>query len=110
MFVRRSRIDGLMNDMVKHRDKAVENSEYAKRISRAYVERFQTGGSRFSMKVDAERSAAEDARYKEAVEANQMYDRFAMRDAAVLSALLKMVDMGLIRIEEDRERENVKAI
>lgn len=107
MFVRRSVVQKLFQDMVDNRGKAVENSRRASEIVAGYVERFAAGDSRFTSKVDAERSAANDIRWIKAVDSNQMYDRFAMRDAAVLSGMLKMVEMDLLTIKPDGDFDDI---
>jgi hypothetical protein len=101
MFIQRSHVEQLIRDMLKHREKAVESSEYAKELTQAYAEKFASGKSRFVTRVDAERSAANDARWIGAVEDNKMYDRFATRDAAVLSALLAAESSGLLNIRDE---------
>lgn len=102
-FIRRSVLDKLFQDMISHRDRAVKRSEDASNIVDAYVERFLTGQSRFAHRVDAERSAANDVRWQNAVADNQMYDRFATRDATVLTAVLKMIEMKLLDLVRDSD-------
>lgn len=97
----RSIVDGLMADMIKWRGLAFKNYTLANNIVQSYRDKYEQGGSRFASKVDAERSAASDIRYINAVASNQMYDRFAMRDAAVLSATLKMAELGLLRLKAE---------
>jgi hypothetical protein len=107
MFVRKSKVMKMFTDMVRNRDKAIENNEYAKAVTQGYVDRFESGVSRFASRIDAERASVEDNRRVDAIANNQMYDRFAMRDAAALSALLKMTEMGLLSIVEDRDLNDI---
>lgn len=98
MYIQRSKIDQLTKDMIRWRDKAHYNYNRANAVCEGYLEKAaETGGSR----VDAEVRAAKDARYVKAVGNNQMYDRFATRDAAVLTALASMVSAGLLEVRDE---------
>lgn len=105
-FVRKAVVDKLFHDMVMYRGKAVEQNEYAKDIGDSYTDNFKTGRSRLTSQADADRATASDVRFSTAVGNNQMYDRFAMRDAAVLTALLKMVELGLLTIRDDNNNKH----
>jgi hypothetical protein len=96
-YIERALVDNLRDDMIKWRGLAYKNYMLAKEVQKVYLDKYEAGG--FASKTDAERSAATDVRFTNAVANNQMYDRFTARDAAVLSALLKMVELGLMNIK-----------
>jgi hypothetical protein len=100
-FVRRTIIDRLFKDMVKNHDLAVKANDDANAVTQAYYAQFASGHSRFTTRGDAKQTASADVRFLTAVSDNQMYDRFATRDAAVLSAVLKMVEMDLLTVKEE---------
>lgn len=100
-YITKSLVDQMRDDMVKWRGLAHKNYVLAKDIQQAYLDKWESGTSTsMSSKTDAEARAANDNRFKVAVSNNQMYDRFTMRDAAVLSAILKMVELGLLQVRD----------
>jgi hypothetical protein len=99
-YIKRSVLDQLFLDMVRYRDKARAKSEYATAVSASYVAKYETGGSHYASKGDAELAASTDWRFLAAVADNQMYDRFATRDATVLAATLKMIEMDLLTLRD----------
>jgi hypothetical protein len=98
MFIKRNKIDKLASDMLNWRDLAHDSYVRAKEVQAAHTE---DGARRGLSKVEAELRAAEDHRFKAAVSNNQMYDRFATRDAAVLSALASMHFAGLLEVRDE---------
>lgn len=101
MHVYRSSIQKLYTSMIFNRAKAVQNNQLAIDVTASYVEKFEAGDSRWASSVDAELASVSDQRRKVAIDNNQMYDRFAMRDAAVLSATLKMIEMDLVDLRTE---------
>lgn len=97
-YVTEDAVQKLFQDMVNNRGKAVENSELATAVADLYITAYETGSSRYTSRVDAELAASSDARFINAVANNQMYDRFATRDAAVLSTMLEMIKMDLLTL------------
>ena len=97
MFIKQAKINKLMADMINWRDLAHENYTLAKDVQHAYVKQAR---DRTLSVVDAEARAAKDSRFVNAVSNNQMYDRFATRDAAVLTALASLVTAGLLEVAE----------
>src|SRR4051794_2945464 len=95
MFIRRDRIDKLARDMINWRDLAHENYTLAKDVQKGYLDQAKERGQ---STIDAEARSSKDTRFVNAVANNQMYDRFATRDAAVLTALMSMATAGLLEV------------
>lgn len=106
-YVRHSVVQKLFQDMIDYRGKAVENNKLANAVTQSYVTRWSQGDSRFVSRVDAELASVGDVRFANAVANNQMYDRFATRDAAVLQAMLTMIDMDLLKLRDDSEFDDI---
>jgi hypothetical protein len=100
MRIKRSKIDKLMRDMVAWRDHAHDNYLLAKDVQFSHSDHAKSRGL---SKVEAELRAAKDPKFIAAVSNNQMYDRFATRDAAVLSALASMKTAGLLTVYDTAE-------
>jgi|SRR5882757_6320425 len=102
MFIKRAKIDKLLVDMVEWRDLAHQNYRTALAIENSYIDKFKSGvPTNMTSVSDAERKAAEDIRFVNAVANNQMYDRFATRDAAVLTALASLTAAGLLTVNAE---------
>jgi hypothetical protein len=99
-FVYRSYIASLANMMVEHHAKAALAANEANRIVATALDQYAAGEKYFSA-TDAEKAATSSLEWQVKVGANQMYDRWATRDASVLSALLQAVQMGFVDVKED---------
>lgn len=95
MYIKRTKLDKLTRDMISWRDRAHDEYTLAKDVQRAYADRAKELGQ---SPIDAEARASKDSRFVNAVSNNQMYDRFATRDASVLTALASMVNAGLLDV------------
>lgn len=99
MFIKKSNLDLLIEDMLTWRIKAHTSYCKAKEVQAAYTDKYERGG--YKSRVDAEVHASRDNRFVVAVQNNQMYDRFATRDAAVLSAIASLTTAGLLTIRPE---------
>ena len=100
-YIEASTVEALLKQTLTWRTKAHKAYLLAVQISDAYVAKWESGEYTSTVsRTDAQARASEDSRWQVAVSNNQMYDRFAQRDAAVLSAIANLVNANLLTVRD----------
>lgn len=102
--LRRTTINGMIDKMIDYSERAEIAKNEATAITDSYVRLVGKDTSprhRYSTVSEAEIAASQDRQFKVKVASNQMYDRLATRQAAVLTAIVGLVQIDEIVVKDD---------